>query len=322
VLSVAAGDARAARARALEATADLLLSLDVRPFAIAHRGFGDNLGTDPKRPIENTVAAVERGFEAGASVVEVDVQLTRDFKVVAYHNDFFADGTCLNALTLAEIQARAPYVPSLEEVLATARRFNELHPLRGILIIEMKAAAPLCDPDDKQDQPMVSAVTEIIRHMRMTRQVLLTSFSPAMLSLAQRHAPDIDRILAISGLQFLTKDELEAATGLPVTLIDKKLSLGLQWAELGEAERLPGYRSFGELFRTAALIGARVVEADLLLLHSAGRPLVDALQANGLKVLGFTANSVKDWKFLDSLGVDGIYTNDVPMGVKRQAPIP
>jgi glycerophosphoryl diester phosphodiesterase len=143
-----------------------------------------------------------------------------------------------------------------------------------------------------------------------------------MLSLAQRHAPDIDRILAISGLQFLTKDELEAATGLPVTLIDKKLSLGLQWAELGQAERLPGYRSFGELFRTAALIGARVVEADLLLLHSAGRPLVDALQANGLKVLGFTANSVKDWKFLDSLGVDGIYTNDVPMGVKRQAPIP
>jgi glycerophosphoryl diester phosphodiesterase len=322
VLSVAAGDARAARARALEATADLLLSLDVRPFAIAHRGFGDNLGTDPKRPIENTVAAVERGFEAGASVVEVDVQLTRDFKVVAYHNDFFADGTCLNALTLAEIQARAPYVPSLEEVLATARRFNELHPLRGILIVEMKAAAPSCDPDDKQDQPMVSAVTEIIRHMRMTRQVLLTSFSPAMLSLAQRHAPDIDRILAISGLQFLTKDELEAATGLPVTLIDKKLSLGLQWAELGQAERLPGYRSFGELFRTAALIGARVVEADLLLLHSAGRPLVDALQANGLKVLGFTANSVKDWKFLDSLGVDGIYTNDVPMGVKRQAPIP
>ena len=322
VLSVAPGDARPARARGLEATADLLLSLDVRPFAIAHRGFGDNLGEDRSRPIENTVAAVEHGFEAGASVVEVDVQLTRDGRVATYHNDFFADGTCLNALTLTEIQARAPYVPSLEDVLAAARRFNELHPLRGIVIIELKAAAPLCDPDDKQDQPMASAVTEIIRHMRMTRQVLLTSFSPALIYLAQRQAPDIDRILAVSGLQFLTKDEIEAATGQPVTLIDKTLGLGLQWAELGLGERLPGYRSFGELFRTAALIGARVVEADLLLLHSAGRPLVEALQANGLKVLGFTTNSVKDWKFLDSLGVDGIYTNDVPMGVKRQAPIP
>jgi glycerophosphoryl diester phosphodiesterase len=318
VLSVAPGDARAARARALEATADLLLSGDMRPFAIAHRGFGENLGTDPKRPIENTVAAVERGFEAGASVVEVDVQLTRDRRVAAYHNDFFADGTCLNALTLDEIQARVPYVPSLEDVLAAARRFNELHPLRGIVIIELKAAAPLCDPDDTQDRPMVSAVTEIIRHMRMTRQVLLTSFSPALIYLAQRQAPDVDRILAISGLQFLTKDEIAAATGQTVTLIDKNPSLGLQWAELGPVERLPGYRSFDELLRTAALIGARVVEADLLLLHSAGRPLVETLQAAGLRVFGFTANSTKDWKFLESLGVDGIYTNDVPMGLRRQ----
>jgi glycerophosphoryl diester phosphodiesterase len=157
--------------------------------------------------------------------------------------------------------------------------------------------------------------------MRMTPQVLLTSFSPAMLALAQRHAADIDRILAVSGLQFLTKDEIEAAIGVPVTLIDKRLDLGLQWAELGVVERLPGYRSFNELFRTAALIGARVVEADLLLLHSAGRPLVEALQANGLKVFGFTANTVKDWNFLDSLGVDGIYTNDILLGVTRQAPI-
>ena len=322
VLAAAPGDAHAARVRALDATADMLLSLEVRPFAIAHRGFGDNLETDPKRPIENTVAAVERGFEAGATVVEVDVQLTRDGRIAAYHNDFFADGTCLNALTLAEIQARAPWVPSLEDVLAAARRFNEVHPLRGILIIELKAAAPLCDPRDKQDQPTVSAVVDIIRAMRMTRQVLLTSFSPALIYLAQHHAPDIDRILAISGLQFLTKDEAEAATGLPITLIDKRLSLGLQWAELGVAERLPGYQSFDELFRTAAVIGARVVEADLLLLHSAGDPLVKALQANGLKVFGFTANSVKDWQFLDSLGVDAIYTNDVPMGVKRQTTIP
>ena len=38
------------------ATVDDLLALDVRPFAIAHRGFGANLGEDPSRPIENTVA--------------------------------------------------------------------------------------------------------------------------------------------------------------------------------------------------------------------------------------------------------------------------
>jgi len=322
LLAVAPDAARAARARALDASADLLLALDVRPFAIAHRGFGENLGEDRSRPIENTVPAVERGFEAGASVVEIDVQLTRDGRVAAFHDDFLPDLTCLNQLTLAELQARLPHVPSLEDVLDAARRFNRLHPLRGIMIIELKAAAPLCDPEDRQERAIVSAVTHVIRHMRMTRQVLLTSFSPALLFLAQRHAPDIDRILAVSGLQFLTREQLEATFGEPVIRIDKKLDLGLQWAEVGEVFRLPGYRSFAELVRAAALTGARVVEADLLLLHSAGAPLVQTLHAAGLTVFGFTANSTNDWDFLESLGADGTYTNDVPMGVERQAPIP
>ena len=322
LLAVAPDAARAAPARALDASADLLLALDVRPFAIAHRGFGENLGEDRLRPIENTVAAVERGFEAGASVVEIDVQLTRDGRVAAFHDDFLPDLTCLNQLTLAELQARLPHVPSLEDVLDAARRFNRLHPLRGIMIIELKAAAPLCDPEDRQERAIVSAATHVIRHMRMTRQVLLTSFSPALLFLAQRHAPDIDRILAVSGLQFLTREQLEATFGEPVIRIDKKLDLGLQWAEVGEVFRLPGYRSFAELVRAAALTGARVVEADLLVLHSAGAPLVQTLHAAGLTVFGFTANSTNDWDFLESLGADGIYTNDVPMGVERQAPIP
>src|SRR5256884_3656065 len=140
LLLVAPGAAGAARGRTLEASADLLLALDVRPFAIAHRGFGENPGTDPSRPIENTVAAVEQGFEAGASVVEVDVQLTRDGRLAAFHNDFLADFTCLNHLTLAELQARLPHVPSLEDILATARPFNERHPPPGILLVELKAA--------------------------------------------------------------------------------------------------------------------------------------------------------------------------------------
>ena len=323
VLVLAApGAGLAARVRTLEAGVDLLLALEVRPFAIAHRGFGENLGGDPTRPIENTVAAVEQGFEAGVSVVEVDVQVTRDRRVAVFHDDVLADRTCLNELTFAELQARVPHVASLEEILAVAGRFNQRHPLRGILIVEMKAAAPLCDRNDTHEHAIVAAVTHAIRDMRMTRQVLLTSFSPALLALAHRHAPEIERIVAVSGLQFLSAEEIQAALGQPVTLIDKKLDLGLQWAELGDEFRLPGYHSLAELVRTAAVTGARIVEADLLLLHAVGAPLVDLLRGAGFKVLGFTVDSLTDWTFLESVGVDGIYTNDVPLGVSRQATIP
>ena len=304
-------------------TVDDLLDLDAKPFAIGHRGFGDNLGEDPSRPIEDTVAAVRRGFMAGISVVEVDVQLTRDHEVVVFHDDFLSDYTCLNRLTMSELNERLPFVPGLRAVLDEARRFNERSgPLRGLVIIELKAAAPLCDPHDTQEHAIVSAVTKVIRHADMTRQVMLTSFSPALLFIASDKAPEVTRILSITGLQFLTAAELKKFFGLPVTLIDKKLDLGLQWAEIGPIYRLPGYRSIAEVLRTAAVTGVRVVEADLFFLSTAGAPFVDALHEFGLKALGFTATDPQEWFFLESLGLDGIYVDDIPFGVEHEAPIP
>ena len=42
---------------------DLLAS--PTPFAVGHRGFGENAGVDPSRPIENTLDAFRHGFVAG-----------------------------------------------------------------------------------------------------------------------------------------------------------------------------------------------------------------------------------------------------------------
>src|SRR5262249_12878032 len=164
-----------------------------------------------------------------------------------------SDLTCLNRLTLSELQHRLPFVPRLQDVLKQARKFDEDEGSpRGLFIVELKAAAPLCDPDDIQEHAIVAPGTEVIREMGMTHQVMFTSFSPALLYIAAHHAPEIIRILSISGLQFLTAEEVAAFFQLPVTPIDKKLSLGLQWAELGPIFRLPGYRSTAEVFSTAA----------------------------------------------------------------------
>ena len=346
--------------RHLRGTIEQLLDLDVRPFAIAHHGFGDNPGVcaaapsdglrwperagavgsplretctaeDPSRPIENTVPSVREAFMAGASIVEVDVQLTRDGRVAVFHDDFLSDFTCINQLSLAELQRRLPFVPSLEAVLREARKFNEPSgPLRGLVIVELKALSPLCDPYDTQERAIVTAVSRAVRQMRMTNQVMFTSFSPALLYLTSQHAPEITRDLSILGLQFLTAHELEFL-GYGVTVINKKLDLGLQWAEIrppeipaeiGPIYRLPGYSSVDEVLATAAVVQARVVEADLLFLQSAGAPFVDVVHAFGLKALGFTATDAADWFFLQSLGLDGVYTDDVPFGVEHEAPIP
>jgi hypothetical protein len=231
--------------------------------------------------------------------------------VAVFHDDFLPDLTCLNTLTLDELQERLPFVPSLEDVLQQARRANRASgPLSGLVIVELKAAAPLCNPDDRQDRTIVRAVSRVVERIGMTRQVMFTSLSPAMLSLASDLAPEIVRILSISGLQFLGAAEIGALLGYAVTPINKKLDLGLQWAEVGPIFRLPGYRSVDEVIRTALTVRACAVEADLFFLQSGGAPFVEALHGFGLKALGFTATTVAEWLFLESLGLDGIYTND------------
>jgi glycerophosphoryl diester phosphodiesterase len=316
------GDALARRV--LEATVDDLLGLEFRPFAIGHRGSGQNQGEDPGRPIENTVASVRAAYAAGLTVVEVDVQRTGDGGLPAFHDDFLQDdGICLAVLTLQELRARRPEIPSLQALLQQARQFNQASgPLRGPLIVELKAPSPRCDPADEQEAALVDSVVSAVRRLGMTDQVLLVSFSPALLYLAQQMAPEIARGLTVTGLQFLDPADVQAELGLPVRPISKALGLGLQWAEIGDLFRLPGYRSLTEMITTAAIVGARVIEGDAPFLAGGGPALVAGLQALGWTVLGYTADDAQDWQLLQSLGVDGIYTNDVALGLASQPPIP
>ena len=170
-------------------------------------------------------------------------------------------------MTLAELRARLPHVATLEAVLDEVRRSGRPG---AVLIVELKAASPLCDSEDIQDPAIAATVARVVHREKMSARVLFTSFSPALLLHARVVAPDIARSLTLSALQFLTEDEIEVALGLPVTPIRKIPSLGLQWAEIGPLFRLPGYASFAEVLSTAALVDARVVEVDLPLLASGG----------------------------------------------------
>jgi glycerophosphoryl diester phosphodiesterase len=343
VLSLLAVGAAPDRAKGheLRATVADLLALEVRPIAIAHRGFGENLGEDPNRPIENTLSAVRQGLRAGVSVVEVDVQRTADGEIVAYHDDFLADFTCIHRLTLGQLRARMPQVATLHAILLQARSFERPRELRGLVIVELKAPSPLCDPGDTQEYALVSSVAAVIRRAEMTHQVILTSFSPVLLLYAQRLIPETTRSLTVDVLQFLSPEDVRSALnnrfgGLSLTLIDKRPDPGLpdpglQWAEIGSLLRLPSYWSvengsfpeaIGKLIATADTVDARIVEADLVLLGLAGPLVVGALHGAGLEVFGYAVDNESEWQLLASLGIDAIYTNDIPLGVELQASIP
>ena len=121
---------------------------------------------------------------------------------------------------------------------------------------------------------------------------------------------------------------LEAVTGLPVTIINKKISLGLTWAEIGPVFRLPGYASPEQFLITGIVTGVRVVGAEMDFLGPAeqqqpgsGAAFVGAAHSLGMRAFADPANTEADWSFFASLGVDAIYSA-IPMGVKLQPPIP
>ncbi len=311
-------------------TAEDFLRSNVRPIAIGHHGVGPNPAENPVLPIENTVDSVRLAYNLGARVVEVDVQLTQDGQLAVFHDDFLTDFTCIHSLTLDQLQQRLPYVPELRQVINVAREFNNRSgdDLGGILIVELKAFSPHCDPADQFEQPLVSAAVSEVRKTNMTDKVIFDSFSPALLYLAAQAAPGIPRELDISGLQLLTPAEIEAITGLPVTIINKNISLGLTWAEIGQVFRLPGYTSPQQFLATGMALQVHIVGGEMDFFGPAeqqqpgsGAAFVAAAHSLGLRTFADPANTPADWNFFASLGVDAIYST-IPMGVQLQPAIP
>lgn len=311
-------------------TAEDFLRLNVRPIAIGHHGVGPNTGENPALPIENTVESVRLAYTLGARVVEVDVQLTQDGRLAVFHDDFLSDFTCIHSLTLDQLQQRLPFVPELLQVINVAREFNNKagDDLGGILIVELKAFSPHCDPADEFEQALVSAAVDEVNKANMADRIIFDSFSPALLYLAAQAAPEIPRELDLDGLQLLSPAQIQAITGLPVTIINKKISLGLTWAEIGAVFRLPGYASAQQFLATGIVIQARIVGGEMDFFGPAeqqqpgsGAAFVAAAHSLGLHTFADPANTPADWNFFTSLGVDAIYST-IPMGVQLQPAIP
>ncbi len=309
-------------------TIDGLLADKSRPYVIGHRGYGENLAEDADKPIENTIASVRRAFEEAVSIVEVDVVITADHKAVVLHDDFIADFTCVNTLTFDELKHHLPHVPSLKQVLNVAKKFSHRNPAKynehisGLVNIEVKTPTPLCDPDDITEKDLVAAVLRAVDKTDSFEQVIVEAFSPSILAMFAAEAPSIKRNFSINILQLLSPEEVEAITGLTVTLSDKNAGFGLQWAETGLFFRLPGYRSIMEFIDVAFATNSQLVTLDKLIpaqleLEELGsaKSLVAELHSHGFNVTTYTVDNESEWLFMSTIGIDGIYTNNIPMGV-------
>ncbi len=300
--------------------AEDFLESKARPIVFGHEGAGENFGADTSKPINDTVASVSLAYDQGAAIVEVDTELTKDGYAVAYHDfDFLPDYSCINSYTLAELQAKLPYVPTLEQVLDVAR---DRH---GLMIIELKTPSPLCDPGDSTEQALVSRVVQAIDTERMGEKVIFDGFSPALLYIAKQLAPRIPRELDMDLLQLMKPAQVQANTGLTVTQITKADGLGLQWADVGPIYRLPGYTSVSQFFWAAKAVDAALVgvEQDFIGYSEQSQPgsvaqFVGAAHALGFKAVADPAKTAAEFAGFAAFGFDAAYCDDIPGSLALQ----
>lgn len=163
-----------------------------RPLVIAHRG-------DSAHRPENTLASFASALELGASVVELDVQLTADGHVVVLHDptvDRTTDGRGdARRKKLEEVRAlSAGYperfgdawsgerVPTLAEALTLVRE-------RARIMIEIKKESVSDDADGGIEARTIAEV----RRLGLSDQVALISFEHRALLRCRELAPEIAR---------------------------------------------------------------------------------------------------------------------------------
>jgi glycerophosphoryl diester phosphodiesterase len=232
-------------------------------WVIAHRGAS---GTAP----ENTMAAFRKAVELGAGFIETDLQLSRDARLVALHDDTLERTTNghgpVSAKTLEELRHldagrwfhagegqgslsfAGERIPTIEEILAFGREHEiGLH-------LEVKATGP---------SGAEHAVVGALRAAGEVARTVVLSFSPSVLKRLRQLEP-----LIMTG--FLFSDRFPAAIATAV--------------DVGARQLLP---------RTDRVT----------------RELVSEAHAHDLKVVAWTANSPEEMESMIFLGVDGIITD-------------
>ena len=148
-----------------------------RPLIIAHRG------ASAQAP-ESTAAAIREAARAGAGMVELDVQVTLDGRLVIFHDkrlERTTDGrgvlTHTRYADVARLDAGGWFHPrfSGERILLVSQALRRIPPRMGVNLELKRTALP---------RPLIHRLLRLLRCFSRPRRILLSSFDPALIRLA------------------------------------------------------------------------------------------------------------------------------------------
>jgi glycerophosphoryl diester phosphodiesterase len=164
-------------------------------YALAHRGFS---GDAP----ENTLAAFKKAIDLGVDMIELDVQLSKDGKVVVIHDDTLnrtthGTGKVVNVTfqALKQLDAGSWFGPAfLGEQIPTLRKVLELARNRILLMIELKKD----DPGKYTMADLADRSLQVVEQAGMQSQVLFASFDPEVIERVKKKNGTLPVVLILS----------------------------------------------------------------------------------------------------------------------------
>lgn len=233
------------------------------PWIIAHRGF-------KKEYPENTLIAFQAAMDAGVPMIELDVTLSRDRKLVVIHDATLERTTnghgSVHDHTLAELKLldagswfhsdfADEHLPELSEVL-------DLVNGRVIANIEIKSNA--YEPNHPADA-IEKQVVDLVKQKKALDAVLISSFKVEILK----------QVFEIAERPSLALISSDPADGQTIKLCQ----------DLNAFSWHPDHRILTE-------------------------SQVEKMHAAGLKVFPYTVDTLEDYLKMTAMNVDGVITND------------
>jgi glycerophosphoryl diester phosphodiesterase len=245
----------------------------IPPVIIGHRGYR-------ARFPENTLASFSSAMAAGADMIELDVTLSRDRKVVVIHDDTLNRTTSgfgpvqqamlqelkrLDAGSWFDSSFAGESLPTLEEVLIL---------VGGKILINVEIKSSAWESGFPGDAIERQVIDLIIRH-DLVNSTLVSSFHPGFLE-------NIANMAVHPEIAFIT----DRSTPPDTLNICKRLGV-FSWH--------PHYSSLEQRH-------------------------IDRAHAQGIHVFPYTVNAIEDMMRLADMGVDGIITDDPGMALSCIAP--
>jgi glycerophosphoryl diester phosphodiesterase len=170
------------------------------PVLCGHRGSG-------RGEHENTLESYRAAVACGLRWVEVDARITADDVLVARHDPVTGDGRFIAELTAAETDELG--------IMRVTDLFEDLPPA---VAVDVDVKTSLEDALRPRRRTTAALVADLLRGEQARRELLVTSFDPAVLLIVRERTPALPLGL-LTWIRFPLREAVAAAAQLGVAVV-------------------------------------------------------------------------------------------------------